>query len=153
MCTLDASFKLQSEFTGLQWKERCADFNFHERRRSDCVPWTSTFANGGGRIANSFRFRCFCVSFVPSGPRVVVDVYKKKKKNEEKKSMKFSVFIGIFFFFLFFLRWIYLIKDNVKILLGVVWSWLLKINLLIQMALPFTWPISKEREDKYLHYF
>ncbi|KOC67215.1 hypothetical protein WH47_11872 [Habropoda laboriosa] len=54
MCTLSMPVSWNSNSSATDG-ERCAD-SFHGWRRSDCVPWTSTSANRGGRIANSFRW-------------------------------------------------------------------------------------------------
>lgn len=39
--------KIAIQIHQLQWRERCTD-SFHGQRRSDCVSWTFTSANGEG---------------------------------------------------------------------------------------------------------
>lgn len=72
MCTLDASFKLQFEFTGYNGEKdaQIVSMNGDEVTAFHGHPNLPT---GEGVLPIHF-VGCFCVSFVPSGPRVVVDV-------------------------------------------------------------------------------
>lgn len=84
--------KLQSEFTGYNREKdaRIVSMDGDEVTASRGRPRLPT---GEGVLPIRFIW-CFCVNCVPTKPRVAVDAYKI---DEKEKSIKFSVFIDIFF--------------------------------------------------------